>query len=100
MDVNVFIPSIANGEPVAGSTDQVTCVVTSPTDPTLNRVEVVDVAVSELKAFRSDLYGPDGAVGPGALAQPVVANTGELVYFNHTIQNMGNVPLDFAVNST
>jgi uncharacterized membrane protein len=97
MDVNVFIPSIANGEPVAGSIDQVTCVVTSPTDPTLNRVEVVDVAVSELKAFRSDLYGPDGAVGPGALAQPVVANTGELVYFNHTIQNMGNVPLDFAV---
>ena len=98
MDVNVFIPSIANGEPLAGSTDQVTCVVTSPTDPTLNRVETVDVAVSELKAFRSDLYGPNGAVGPGALALPVVANTGELVYFNHTIQNNGNVPLDFAVS--
>lgn len=97
MDVNVFVPSIANGEPLAGSSDQVTCVVTSPTDPTLNRVEVVDVAVSELKAFRSDLYGPNGAVGPGALALPVFANTGEQVYFNHTIQNKGNVPLDFAV---
>ena len=97
MDVNVFVPSIANGEPLAGSSDQVTCVVTSPTDPTLNRVEVVDVAVSELKAFRSDLYGPNGAVGPGALALPVFANTGEQVYFNHTIQNQGNVPLDFAV---
>ena len=98
MDVNVFIPSIVNGEPLAGSTDQVTCVVTSPTDPTLNRVEIVDVAVSELEAFRSDLYGPNGAVGPGALALPVFANTGELVYFNHTIQNQGNVPLDFAVS--
>ena len=97
MDVNVFVPSIANGEPLAGSSDQVTCVVTSPTDPTLNRVEVVDVTVSELKAFRSDLYGPNGAVGPGALALPVFANTGEQVYFNHTIQNEGNVPLDFAV---
>ncbi|MCH1442293.1 MAG: S8 family serine peptidase [Candidatus Poseidoniaceae archaeon] len=97
MDVNVFIPSIVNGEPLAGSSDQVTCTVTSPTDPTLNRVETVDVSVSELKAFRSDLYGPNGAVGPGALALPVFANTGELVYFNHTIQNKGNVPLDFAV---
>ena len=97
MDVNVFIPSIANGEPLAGSSDQVTCVVTSPTDPTLNRVEIVDVTVSELKAFRSDLFGPNGAVGPGALALPVFADTGELVYFNHTIQNQGNVPLDFAV---
>ena len=97
MDVNVFIPSIVNGEPLAGSSDQVTCMVTSPTDPTLNRVETVDISVSELKAFRSDLYGPNGAVGPGALALPVFANTGELVYFNHTIQNKGNVPLDFAV---
>ena len=97
MDVNVFIPSIVNGEPLAGSSDQVTCIVTSPTDPTLNRVETVDISVSELKAFRSDLYGPNGAVGPGALALPVFANTGELVYFNHTIQNKGNVPLDFAV---
>jgi uncharacterized membrane protein len=98
MDVNVIIPSIANGEPLAGSTDQVTCVVTSPTDPTLNRVEVVDVSVSELKDFRADLYGPNGAVGPGALALPVFVNTGELAYFNHTIENRGNVPLDFVVS--
>ncbi|MBT5592498.1 MAG: hypothetical protein HOJ55_01460 [Euryarchaeota archaeon] len=98
MDVNVLIPSIANGEPLAGSTDQVTCVVTSPTDPTLNRVEVVSVTVSELKDFRTDLYGPNGAVGPGALALPVFVNTGELAYFNHTIENKGNVPLDFVVS--
>ena len=98
MDVNVLIPSIANGEPLAGSTDQVTCVVTSPTDPTLNRVEVVSVTVSELKDFSTDLYGPNGAVGPGALALPVFVNTGELAYFNHTIENKGNVPLDFVVS--
>jgi uncharacterized membrane protein len=56
------------------------------------------VTVSELKDFRTDLYGPNGAVGPGALALPVFVNTGELAYFNHTIENKGNVPLDFVVS--
>ena len=97
MDVNVFVPSVADGQPTAGFIDEVTCVVTSPTDPLLNHVEVVDIAVAELRSFRSDLYGPNGAIGPGALAAPVSANTGEVVYYNHTISNEGNTEMDFTV---
>ena len=97
MDVNVFVPGVSNGQPAAGSIDQITCVVTSPTDPTLNHVEVVDVAVSELRSFKSDLYGPFGAIGPGALAAPVYANTGDVVYYNHTISNDGNTAMGFTV---
>ena len=97
MDVNVFVPGVSNGQPAAGSTDQITCVVTSPTDPTLNHIEVVDVAVSELRSFKSDLYGPSGAIGPGALAAPVYANTGDVVYYNHTISNDGNTEMGFTV---
>jgi uncharacterized membrane protein len=98
MDVNVFVPSVANGIPASGFVDQVTCVVTSPTDPSLNHVEVVDIAVAELRSFQSDLYGPNGAIGPGALAAPVYANTGDVVYFNHTISNNGNTDMDFTVS--
>ncbi len=97
MDVNVFVPAVADGQPAAGYVDQITCVVTSPTDPSLNHVEIVDVAVSELRSFKSDLYGPSGAIGPGALAAPVYANTGDVVYYNHTISNEGNTDMDFAV---
>ena len=97
MDVNVFVPSVTNGQPSAGFNDQVTCVVTSPTDPTLNHVEVVNVAVAELRSFKSDLYGPSGAIGPGALATPVYADTGEVVYYNHSISNNGNTDMDFTV---
>ena len=97
MDVNVFVPSVTDGQPAAGYNDQVTCVVTSPTDSTLNHVEVVNVAVAELRSFRSDLYGPSGAIGPGALATPVYADTGEVVYYNHTITNNGNTDMDFTV---
>jgi len=97
MDVNVFVPNVADGQPAAGFIDQITCVVTSPTDPTLNHVEIVDIAVSELRSFRSDLYGPSGAIGPGALAAPVYANTGDVVYYNHTISNEGNIEMDFTV---
>ncbi len=97
MDVNVFVPSVSNGQPSAGFSDQVTCVVTSPTDPTLNHVEVVNVAVAELRSFKSDLYGPSGAIGPGALATPVYADTGEVIYYNHTISNNGNMDMDFTV---
>jgi len=98
MDVNVFVPGVSNGQPAAGSIDQITCVVTSPTDPTLNHVEVVDVAVSELRSFKADLYGPFGAIGPGALAAPVYANTGDVVYYNHTISNDGNTDMAFTVS--
>ena len=97
MDVNVFVPNVANGQPAAGFLDQITCLVTSPTDPLLNHVEVVDVAVAELRAFQSDLYGPDGSVGPRALALPISVDTGEVIYFNHTISNNGNVEMDFTV---
>ena len=98
MDVNVFVPSVANGLPAAGFVDQVTCVVTSPTDSTLNHVETVNVAVSELRSFQADLYGPSGAIGPGALAAPVYADTGDVVYYNHTISNNGNTDMDFTVS--
>ena len=75
-----------------------TCVVTSPTDSTLNHVEVVDVTVAELRSFQSDLYGPNGAVGPGELASPVYADTGDVVYFNHTMSNNGNTDMDFTIS--
>ena len=97
MDVNVFVPGVSNGVPAAGFVDQVTCVVTSPTDASLNHVEIVDVAVAELRTFKSDLYGPNGAVGPGALAQPIYSNTGDTVYYNHSISNTGNTDMDFTV---
>lgn len=97
MDVNVFIPSVSDGQPAVGYIDQVTCVVTSPTDPSLNHVEVVDVAVAELRSFQSDLYGPNGAIGPGAFSTPIYADTGDVVYFNHTISNNGNTDMDFTV---
>ena len=97
MDVNVFVPGVSNG--LAGSrihrSNHMCCDL--PTDPTLNHVEVVDVAVSELRSFKSDLYGPSGAIGPGALAAPVYANTGDVVYYNHTISNDGNTEMGFTV---
>ncbi len=98
MQVRLYVPPVADGLPLAGSTDSVTCTVTSEADPSLNFSETVTLTVKTLESFKTNLLDDEGIdVGPASYARDVNVDTGESVNLNLTIENTGNAPLDLTV---
>lgn len=98
MQVRLYVPPVADGFPPAGSTDSVTCSVTSETDLSLNISETVVLTVKSLESFETNLLDDIGTgVGPAAFATNVNVDTGERLNLTLEIENTGNAPLDLAV---
>ncbi|MFL2962417.1 MAG: S8 family serine peptidase [Candidatus Poseidoniaceae archaeon] len=98
MQVRLYVPPVADGLPPAGSTDSVTCSVTSETDPSLNISETVVLTVKTLESFETVLFDDMGAeVGPAAFANDINVDTGERLTLTLEIENTGNSVLDLTV---
>ena len=95
--IDLFVPPVSNGMPLTGSTDTVTCYVTSSTDPSLNFSESATVTVLPQQSFKADLFDDLGAIGPSSRAREVLVDSGEQVSMNLTVENTGNTELDLKV---
>ena len=98
MQVRLYVPPVADGLPLAGSTDSVTCTVTSKTDPSLNFSETVTLTVKTLESFETTLLDDDQLdVGPASYAKDVNVDTGERINLTLLIENTGNALLDLTI---
>ena len=98
MQVRLYVPPVADGLPAAGSTDSVTCSVTSQTDLSLNITETVTLEVKALESFSTNLMDNEGIdVGPASYARDVGVDTGERLKLSLLIENTGNSLLDLTV---
>jgi uncharacterized membrane protein len=95
--IDLFVPPVVGGNPLTGSTDTVTCYVTSGTDPSLNYSETATITVLPQQSFDADLYDDIGAIGPSSRSREVLVDSGEQVSMNLTVENTGNTDLDLSV---
>lgn len=98
MSIRVIVPEVANGLPAAGDTDQVTCYVTSATDPSMNFTETVTIAVLAQESFDVHLMDDDGRVGPNQLSPDLAVDSGQQVHMNLSIENTGNIMVELDVS--
>jgi uncharacterized membrane protein len=98
MPIRIFVPPVAQGLPLAGSTDTVTCWVTSLTDSSMNHTEVVIVEVLPQRNFKTDLSDDFGPIGPSAIAKNIAVDGGQQIHLNLTIENTGNLDIDLDVS--
>jgi len=98
MQVRLYVPPVANGIPAAGSSDTITCSVTSELDPSLNISETVTLTVKALESFATNLIDDTGlGVGPATYARSINVDTGERLTLTLEIDNTGNTDLDLTV---
>ena len=97
MLIQIWVPPVSNGVPEAGSTDTVTCQVNSPTDPTLNFTQSVEVLVLAQESFDSDLYDDIGPIGPSSSNRNIMVDTAQQVNLSLTVENTGNKEIDLDI---
>ncbi|HIF45565.1 MAG TPA: hypothetical protein EYQ73_02070 [Candidatus Poseidoniales archaeon] len=98
MQVRLYVPPVADGIPSAGSTDNISCSVTSSEDPSLNITETVTLTVKALESFETELFDDKGLkIGPAAYAKEVAVDTSERLNLTLDIVNKGNIVLDLTV---
>jgi uncharacterized membrane protein len=97
MPIRIFVPPVAQGTPLAGSTDTVTCWVTSLTDASMNHTETVSIEVLPQRNFKTDLFDDFGPLGPSALAKNIAVDGGQQIHLNLSIENIGNLDVDLDV---
>jgi uncharacterized membrane protein len=95
--IDLFVPPVSNGVPLTGSTDTVTCYVTSTTDASMNFSESATITVLPQQSFAADLYDDIGPIGPSSKNREVLVDSGEQINMNLTIENTGNTDLDLNV---
>ena len=97
MPIKIFVPPVAQGNPLAGSTDTVTCWVTSLTDTSMNHTEVVTIEVLPQRNFKTDLNDDFGPLGPSATAKNIAVDGGQQIHLNLSVENTGNLEIDLDV---
>ena len=101
MQVHVRAPTIIDGLPSEGTTDRITCTVTSPSDPSLNETRTAVVTVAGSSAFEVRLYDPDGdPVPPSLIGHDHASGSGETHLYRLHLENKGNRPIDLTVRLT
>lgn len=95
--IDLFVPPVVDGVPLTGSTDTVTCWVTSGTDPLLNYTETAVVTVLPQQSFTSDLFDDLGPIGPSSRNREVLVDSGEQTSMNLSVVNTGNTDLSLNV---
>ena len=98
MQIRLYVPPVVNGIPAAGTSDSITCSVTSELDPSLNISETVILTVKALESFETNLVDDAGLdVGPAAYARNINVDTGERLNITLEVENTGNADLDLTV---
>jgi uncharacterized membrane protein len=100
LPVKIKVPNDIIGQPLAGSTELVTCTTESVNDPSLSTIENAIVEVFENHDFIADIYDEGVALGAMALAAPRPVLNDESVSTELIVSNLGNVPLQFTVSAT
>ncbi len=101
VSVKVFVPSISNGLPAAGTIEDVTCVTSSQADPTKTTTENAVVEVLESREFSVDLFDSEGEpLGPAATIDDIVALNGDSIEHTLEISNRGNVEITLTVRAS
>jgi len=98
MQVRLMVPPVVSGSPAAGTTDEVSCTVTSTSDPLFSHVETATITVAELKSFNTQLFDLGGnPIGPQATANPLMVNSGDFSNLSLEISNDGNIAIPLNV---
>ena len=99
MSIRIIVPLVANGAPAAGDVDNVTCYVTSSTDPLMNFTETVSIVVLPQESFTVEVTDDDGPLGPSQLADDISVDSGQRVHLNVSVENTGNIAIDLEVSA-
>ena len=101
VSVRIRVPQVSGGEPAAGVTEDVTCVTSHSTVPSLTVTDSAVVTVNQLEAFSVDLYSSDGtAVGPSGNALDEAVSNDQDLNLTVDVKNLGNVPITLALQVT
>ncbi len=100
LPIRIRVPTAQDGEPAAGTTEDVECITTSVNDPSLQTNEHTTVEVFESLDFSPELFDSDGAaLGPLALALPRFVLNSDTISTELVVSNQGNVPMQFVVQA-
>ena len=102
--IKVRVPDSENGEPAAGTTEDLSCTTTSVNDPTLTTTEDATVVVFENMDFLTDIYSVDLSdewtpLGPLAVATDRAVLNGDIIATKMVVSNDGNLPMSFEVTA-
>ena len=102
--IKVRVPDSENGEPAAGTTEDLSCTTTSVNDPTLTTTEDATVEVFENMDFLTDIYSVDLSdewipLGPLAAASDRAVLNGDIIATKMVVSNDGNLPMSFEVTA-
>ena len=101
VSVRVHVPRVSGGEPAAGVTEDVTCVTTHSTDPSLSATDSAIVTVNQLQAFSVDLYSSEGTpVGSSGNALDEAVSNDQELNLTLDVKNLGNVPITLSMQVT
>ena len=100
LPIKIRVPKLPNGEPAAGSVEDVTCVTESVNDPSLSISNTVSVLVLANDDFVTDIFSDSGnPLGPLALASDRAVINGDMVTTILEVSNNGNIPMTFEVDA-
>ncbi len=102
--IKVRVPDSENGEPAAGTTEDLSCTTTSVNDPALSTTEGATVEVFENTDFLTDIFSVDLSgewtpLGPLAVADDRAVLNGDIIATKLVVTNDGNVPISFEVTA-
>jgi uncharacterized membrane protein len=101
LQVRVRVPAVSNGQPAAGNTEVVECIISSLNDPLMTTTESATVEVFQSTSFRAELFdGNYDPLGPFATVTPVAVQNGETVIHTLELENEGNIEFDLTVMAT
>jgi uncharacterized membrane protein len=82
-------------------TEDVTCVTTHATDPSLSATDSAVVTVNQLQAFSVDLYSSEGTpVGSSGNALDEAVSNDQELNLTLDVKNLGNVPITLSMQVT
>jgi len=101
VQVRVRVPSIVDGLPASGTTEDVTCETSSLADPTKLTTESAVVEVLESRNFRVNLFDDGGVeMGPAATVEDISVLNGDRIEHTLQVENRGNIALDFTLRAS
>ena len=99
LQVRTYVPPAVDGLPSAGTTDYVSCWVTSSEDTALNvSIDPVDIEVLALNRYSAQLTDESGNLIDVLSGNRIYTNNGEWVNLTLELSNLGNTALSLSVS--
>ena len=100
MPIRIRVPDAINGFPPAGFTQNLECITSSTSDPSLQTLEGATLHVLESRDFSAQIFDSDGnPLNSQGLDEPRAVINDDFVSTDLVVKNQGNVPLDFTVEA-